>query len=111
MSTPRLVAKLIKVGYEEETLGDMSRERMIEEWAECVSAGKDQPDPVAAEFTFRPIVAMADAEMQKQWIALKEQRFAFERLKYEQEIELKNKEIGLKQQEMEILARKDKDER
>jgi hypothetical protein len=111
MSTPRLVAKLIKVGYEEETLGDMSRERMIEEWAECVSAGKDQPDPVAAEITFRPTVAMADAEMQKQWIALEQQRLAFERLKYEQEIELKNKEIVLKQQEMEILARKDKDER
>jgi hypothetical protein len=100
MSTPRLVAKLIKVGYEEETLGDMSRERMIEEWAECVIAGKDQSDPVAEGITFRPTVAMADAEMQKQWIAIEQQR-----------LELKSREIDLKQREMEILARKDKDER
>jgi hypothetical protein len=54
---------------------------------------------------------MADADMQRQWIVLEQQRLAFERLKYEQELELKNKEIDLKQQEMAMLATRDKDER
>jgi hypothetical protein len=49
LSTPRLVAKLMKVGYEEEALGEMSREQLMEEWAECVGAGVEQPQPTAAE--------------------------------------------------------------
>jgi hypothetical protein len=73
--------------------------------------GKDQPEPTAAELLSGLHVAMADVDMQRQWIVLEQQRLAFERLKYEQEIELKNKEIDLKQQEMAMLARRDKDER
>jgi hypothetical protein len=111
LSTPRLVTKLMKVGYEEEALGEISREQLMEEWAECVGAGVDQPEPTAAECTIRPTFAMADVDMQRQWIVLEQQRLAFGRLKYEQELELKNKEIDLKQQEMAMLARRDKHER
>jgi hypothetical protein len=43
LSTHRLLAKLMKVGYEEEALGEMRREQLMEEWAECVGAGEDRP--------------------------------------------------------------------
>lgn len=53
-----------------------------------MNAGKDQPDPVVPETTFRPTVAMADVEMQRQWTAVEQQR-----------LELKGRETDLKQRD------------
>jgi hypothetical protein len=92
-SSPTIVShiKLHVMPRRHPTLGEMIREQSMEEWAECVDAGKDQPESTAAECTIRPTFAMADADMQRQWIALEQQRLAFERLKYKQELELTNK--------------------
>jgi len=44
LSTPRLVGKLIRVGYSEEALEAMDRDAMLAAWAVCVADGKDKPE-------------------------------------------------------------------
>ena len=129
MSTARLTTRLIKAGYDEEVVSGMERDELMEEWAACVLSGKDQPSPAVSEIVTRPTVAMADPELQRQWLALEQQRLQMkqqemdflarkekekQKMKMEQlraEQEIKNKEILLREQEIEILARKNKEEK
>ena len=43
MSTERLWAKLVKIGYDEDTLGTMNRAQLQNTLAMCVIEGRDKP--------------------------------------------------------------------
>ena len=81
LSTARIIAKLIKAGYDEEVVSGMERDELVEEWAACVMSGKDQPSPAVSEMVTRPTVTMADPELQRQWLSFEQQRL---QLKHEQ---------------------------
>ena len=49
MSSNRLVAKLLQAGVREEAIDAMSREQLMDAWAELVATGKDvAPAPAVA---------------------------------------------------------------
>ena len=129
LTVARLIARLIKAGYDEETISGMKREQLAAEWAECVLAGKEHPATVSAEAVGRPTIAVADLELQKQWLQLEQMRFETERelkrreielkeseqkseqMRFETERELRRREIELKEQEIALTAKRDKDDK
>ena len=48
MSSDRLKIKLVKAGLDEDDVAEMSRELLINSWAEMVATGRDAPKPAAA---------------------------------------------------------------
>jgi len=73
ISTARLTAKLALVGLSEEDLGTLSREQLLEKWAEIVLAGKDVP--VANKSTYS--------------LEVERERLLFEKTKFAAEMEEK----------------------
>jgi hypothetical protein len=70
MSTASLSVKLVKAGYNEEAIADMTREQLIAAWAELVATGKDKPQVKPSFYT--------DPEIERQ-------RLQFEMQKYQEE--------------------------
>jgi hypothetical protein len=48
MPKERLVMKLLKAGLEEDAIAEMSREQLVNAWAELVATGRDQPNEALA---------------------------------------------------------------
>ena len=84
MSKERLVVKLLKVGLEEEAIVEMSREQLVNAWAELVAAGREQPKEALA----------AAGKALGYDVNLERQRLAFEMKKFEREIALKEERLA-----------------
>jgi hypothetical protein len=85
MSKERLVMKLLKAGLEEEAIAEMSREQLVNAWAERVATGRDQPKEA--------FVAAAAGKALGYDVDLERQRLAFEMKKFESEIALKKERL------------------
>jgi hypothetical protein len=100
MSKERLVVKFLKAGLEKEAIAEMSREQLVNAWAELVAAGREQPEEaLAAAAAGKPIGYDVDLERQ---------RLAFEMKKFEREIALKEERLAAerKREEREAAERK-----
>jgi hypothetical protein len=86
MSKERLVVKLLKAGLEEEAIAEMSREQLVNAWAELVAAGREQPKEALA--------AAAAGKALGYDVDLERQRLAFEMKKFEREIALKEERLA-----------------
>jgi predicted protein tyrosine phosphatase len=84
MFKERLVVKLLKAGLEEEAIVEMSREQLVNAWAELVAAGCEQPKEALA----------AAAAGKAHDVDLERQRLAFEMKKFEREIALKEERFA-----------------
>jgi hypothetical protein len=84
MSKERLVMKLLKAGLEEEAIAEMSREQLVNGWAELVAAGREQPKEAFA----------AAGKAIGYDVVLERQRLAFEMKKFEREIALKEERLA-----------------
>jgi hypothetical protein len=86
MSKERLVVKLLKAGLEKEVIVEMSRDQLVNAWAELVAAGREQPkEALAAEAAGKALGYDVDLERQ---------RLAFEMKKFEREIALKEERLA-----------------
>jgi hypothetical protein len=85
MSKERLVMKLLKAGLEEEAIAEMSREQLVNAWAELVATGRDQPKEAFA--------AAAAGKALGYDVDLERQRLAFEMKKFESEIAIKERKV------------------
>jgi hypothetical protein len=85
MSKERLVMKLIKAGLEEEAIAEISREQLVNAWAELVATGREQPKEALA--------AAASGKGLGYDVDLERQRLAFEMKKFESEIALKKERL------------------
>jgi hypothetical protein len=88
MSTERLRIKLGKADFEEQLVAEMSREQLLEAWAECVATGRDKPSAIAARAA--PTVGY-DVELEKQ-------RLVFETRRFEAELALRQEEIRMQKE-------------
>jgi flagellar biosynthesis GTPase FlhF len=95
MSKERLVMKWLKAGLEEEAIADMSREQLVNAWAELVATGRDQPKEAFA--------AAAADKAPGYDVDLERQRLAFEMKKFESEIASKKERL-----EQEAAERKER---
>jgi len=78
MSMVRLIAKLAQAGSKDEDLEAMSREQLMEAWAELVAAGKEgKVGVVAAAAAVAPAAANS--------IEFERERMQFEREKFQAE--------------------------
>ncbi len=77
LSTASVTVKLIKAGYDEEAIVDMTREQLIAAWAELVATGKDKPQVKPSFYT--------DPEIERQ-------RLQFEMRKFQDEKEERARE-------------------
>jgi transposase InsO family protein len=95
LTTSRLRANLVDSGVEEETVAQMDRTSLVNAWAEIVAAGGEGTSTSATITT--PVGAVYDPEVEKQRIAL--------------EMEIKLRELALKEKEFEERRRKEDLER
>jgi flagellar biosynthesis GTPase FlhF len=102
MSEERLVMKLLKAGLEEEAIAEMSREQLINAWAELVAAGREQPKEAFA--------AAATGKALGYDVDLERQRLTFEMKKFEREIALKEERLAAerKQEEREAAEKEER---
>jgi hypothetical protein len=84
MYKERLVMKLLKAGLDEEAIAEMSREQLVNAWAELVAAGREQPKEALA----------AAGKAIGYAVGLERQRLAFEMKKFEREIALKENRLA-----------------
>jgi hypothetical protein len=84
MFKERLVMKLLKACLEEEAIAEMSREQLVDTWAELVAAGREQPKEALA----------AAGKVLGYDVDLERQRLAFEKKKFEREIALKEERLA-----------------
>jgi hypothetical protein len=106
MSKERLVVKLLKAGLEEEAIVEMSREQLVNAWAELVAADREQPKEALA--------AAAAGKALGYDVDLERQRLAFKIKKFEREIALNEERLAREAAEKkEMLAREaaEKEER
>ena len=82
LSTARLIAKLLKVGYTHEQIEGMDRNTMMQTWAECVADGKDKPE-VVAERTF----VGYDVDWEREKLQFEKHKFEAEQISKRAEIE------------------------
>jgi len=81
LSTPRLVGKLIRVGYSDEASEAMDRDAMLAAWAVCVADGKDKPE----QWTQAPVIGYGvklerkRLEIEERKLKLKGEKLAAER--------------------------------
>jgi hypothetical protein len=104
MSKERLVKKLLKAGLEEEeAIAEMSREQLVNAWAELVATGCDQPKEALA----------AAGKALGYDVDLERQRLAFEMKKFEREMALKEERLAAerRREEKEATERKERLER
>jgi hypothetical protein len=95
LTTSRLRANLVDCGVEEETVAQMDRTALLNAWAEIVAVGGEGTSTSATITT--PVGAVYDPEVEKQRIAL--------------EMEIKLRELALKEKEFEERRRKEELER
>jgi hypothetical protein len=105
MSKERLIAKLLKAGLEEEAIAEMSREQLVNAWAELVAAGREPPKEALA-------AAAADKAIGYD-VDLERQRLDFEMKKFEREIALKEERLAREAAEKEerLAAERRREER
>jgi hypothetical protein len=78
--------KLLKAGLEEEAIVEISREQLVNAWAELVAAGREQPkEALAAAAAGKALGCDVD---------LDRQRLAFEMKKFEREIALNEERLA-----------------
>src|SRR6218665_388785 len=80
MRRGRLISQLVKAGVEEETVDEMDRQQLMQEWARLVSQGHESP----SEETVQPALSTSSFVLDPN---LEKERFEFERLKYQEERE------------------------
>jgi hypothetical protein len=120
-TTSRLRANLVDGGVKEETVAQMDRAALLNAWAEIVAAGGEGTSTSATITT--PVGAVYDPEVEKQRIvlemeiklrelALKEKEFAERRRREDLERELKEKEFEERRRrgEMELEEKKRREE-
>ena len=90
LSSIRLMGKLSSVGYSEEEIENMSRDSMLNIWAECVAAGKDQPVEAGAAVT--PQFTGYDVELERE-------RMEFEKEKFERKLEFEKQKFEIERKE------------
>jgi len=83
MSTERLRIKLGKADFDEQLVAEMTREQLLEAWANCVLSGKDQPSEAAARI---PTVGY-DVELERQRLEFETKKFEAELANRQQELE------------------------
>lgn len=95
-STPRLCFLLRRVGVEEAVLEAMDRPELAELWARMILEGKDRAAEAAAVVERK---VMYDVELEKE-------RLAFERERFEREMQMKVDEEKRKSMELELQREK-----
>lgn len=132
MSSERLATYLVRAGYDEEGVFNMDRSELLNAWAECVAAGRDNPPETQSTATPTNIAPVRDWDFHKQMLEFemlkyreereeRKRREEFEKQKYEmewrirqqqleEEKELRLREIKLKEEELARLAKRDKEE-
>ena len=104
MSTERLRIKLGKADFDEQLVSEMSREQLLDAWANCVLSGKDKP--VAAAAKAAPIVGY-DVELERQRLEFETKKFeaelAFRQKELEQQEKRRQEELMLQSLEMSLL--------
>src|SRR6218665_1086373 len=80
MRRGRLISQLVKAGVEKETVEEMDRQQLMQEWARLVSQGHESQSEETVQTTLSSSSFVIDPN-------LKRERFEFERLKYQEERE------------------------
>ena len=96
MSTVRLVAKLVQAGVKEEDLEALSREQLLEAWAELVATGKDVAKVTGPVTTAATATAASSVEFERE-------RLQFEREKFQAEMAARERD------EARLLAAQEQD--
>lgn len=91
LSTDALRLKLMRVGYEEDSVSVLAREDLMDMWVDIVAAGKDKPEGAVAPEGKQSVGY--DVEFERE-------RLAFEKLKYEEEKHERMRENDRKEQEL-----------
>jgi len=91
MSTDRLRLKLLASGYEEEVVLETDRAILYDMYAEVLLAGKVPPAGVPCT----PAVLTYDVELEKQ-------KFLFEQEKWKIDTQMKEKQMKLEQEQLEV---------
>jgi len=99
MSTERLLIKLGKADFDEQLVAEMTRELLLEAWANCVLSGKDQPSEAAARI---PTVEY-DVELETQ-------RLEFETKKFEAELAIRQQELEAAKLKEELQEKRHREE-
>ena len=100
ISTERLRIKLGKADYDEQLVSEMTREQLLEAWANCVLAGKDKPVAAPAK---APSIVGYDVELERQ-------RLAFETKKFEAELALRQEELQAAKLRDELIEKRRREE-
>ena len=89
MSTKRLIASLIRIGSDEESVLSMNRPQLLDAWADAVAMGQDKPsDPKVAEATKQGITtAGTDLDLQRRMLEFEIRRYEEEKKAKEDEKE------------------------
>ena len=77
--------KLIKIGGDEDEIMAMDRQTLLAAWAEAVTDGRDQPQPL-----WDQSVTQQDGEV--------DERFAFERQKHDDEVMLRREQFEMERE-------------
>jgi hypothetical protein len=106
MSIVSVTVKLIKAGYDEEAIADMTREQLIAAWTELIATGKDKPQVKPSFYT--------DPEIERQRLQFEIQKYREEeeRLHREQAAaEAERRREAMEKEERERVRQEEREER